>query len=289
MSVGRDFIGPFQLLRLIRAGTTTQVWEALRSGEKERIALKVLMRDFRNDKEQIGQLKHEAEVGKTLDHPNVIKIFSYHEDQGFPLIAMQLFNARNLKIEMRDRPEFMIPNISPIIRSCAQGLEHLHQQGWVHCDVKPDNFLADEQANVKLIDFSICVKQKKSGGIISLLGGRVKTIRGTRSYMSPEQIRRKYPDARSDIYGLGCVIFELLANKPPFTANTPDELLRKHLKAPIPSLEAYSGASPEFSNVVKTMLAKEPDKRYQSMSEFLSVFDKVQMYRSGKRPEGFRR
>lgn len=84
-------------------------------------------------------------------------------------------------------------------------------------------------------------------------------------------------------------MFELLANKPPFTANTPDELLRKHLKAPIPSLEAYSGASPEFSNVVKTMLAKDPDKRYQSISEFLSVFDKVQMYRSGKRPEGFRR
>ena len=87
MSLGRDFIGPFQLLRLIRAGTTTQVWEALRSGENERIALKVLMESFRKDKYEVGQLKHEAVVGTDLDHPNVIKIFGYHEDQGYPLIS----------------------------------------------------------------------------------------------------------------------------------------------------------------------------------------------------------
>ncbi len=94
MSIGRDFIGPFQLLRLIRAGTTTQVWEAMRTGESERIALKVLMKDFRTDKYEIGQLKHEALVGADLDHPNVIKIFDYHDEQGYPLISMQLFPSK---------------------------------------------------------------------------------------------------------------------------------------------------------------------------------------------------
>ena len=290
MSIGRDFIGPFQLLRLIRAGTTTQVWEALRSGEKERIALKVLMRDFRTDKNEIGQLKHEALVGESLNHPNVIKIFGYHEDQGYPLVAMQLFNAKNLKLELRDRPEFTIANISPIIRCCAMGLEHMHQQGWVHCDVKPDNFLADEQANVKLIDFSIALKLKKPGGLSALLGGaKTKTVRGTRSYMAPEQIRRKYPDARADVYGFGCMVFELLAGKAPYTANSPDELLQKHLNAPLPSLEAFSDASNEFSELVKKMIAKKPENRLQSMTEFLTAFEQVQIFRSGKRPAGFRR
>ncbi len=290
VSVGRDFIGPFQLLRLIRAGTTTQVWEAMRTGEKERIALKVLMKDFRQDKEQIAQLKHEALVGATLDHPNVIKIFGYHDDQGFPLVAMQLFNARNLKIEMRERPEFMIPNLAPIIRKCAKGLQHMHERGWVHCDVKPDNFLADEQANVKLIDFSIGLKMRKSGGIASLLGGsKVKTIRGTRSYMAPEQIRRRYPDARTDIYGLGCVIFELMSGKAPFTANTPDELLKKHLQASVPSLEASSDASTEMAMLVKKMLAKKPDDRFQTMGEFLAAFKGVRIFRPGKRPKGYQR
>lgn len=289
MSIGRDFIGPFQLLRLIRAGTTTQVWEALRTGEKERIALKVLMKDYRKDKGEIGQLKHEALVGSELDHPNVIKIFGYHDDQGFPLISMQLFNASNLKIAMRERADFMIPNLSPIIRSCALGLQHLHEHGWVHCDIKPDNFLADEQGTVKLIDFSIGVKIKKKGGLGSLFGGRPKAIRGTRSYMAPEQIRRQHPDERSDIYGLGCVIFELLAGRTPFTANSPDELLSKHLSSPIPSLEAYGPATKEFSEMVQRMLAKKPDDRFQSVADFLHVFEDTQMFRPGMRPEGFQK
>ena len=289
MSLGRDFIGPFQLLRLIRAGSTTQVWEALRTGENERIALKVLMETYRKDKYEIGQLKHEALVGADLDHPNVIKIFGYHHDQGFPLISMQLFPSRNLKIEMRERNEFMMPNISQIIRSCAKGLQHMHQKGWVHCDVKPDNFLADEQGMVKLIDFSIGVKEKKKGGIAGMLGGRPKTVRGTRSYMSPEQIRRRHPDHRADIYGFGCVIFELLSGRTPYSANSPDELLTKHLSATVPSLEAFSGASKPFSDLVKKMIQKKPEDRIQNMDEFLRAFESTQIFRSGKRPEGFRK
>jgi serine/threonine protein kinase len=289
MSIGRDFIGPFQLLRLIRAGTTTQVWEAIRTGENERIALKVLMQDFRKDKYEIGQLKHEALVGADLDHPNIIKIFGYHEEQGYPLISMQLFHARNLKIAMRDQRDLMLPNLSPIIRSCALGLQHMHQRGWIHCDVKPDNFLADEQGNVKLIDFSIGVKEKRKSGLGGLLAGRPKAIRGTRSYMAPEQIRRKHPDRRADIYGFGCLIFELLSGKTPYSANSPDELLKKHLSVSLPNLEAYSDATKPFSEMVKKMIAKKPEDRMQTMQEFLQVFKSTQMFRPGKRPEGFRK
>ncbi|MFK7770241.1 MAG: serine/threonine protein kinase [Mariniblastus sp.] len=289
MSIGRDFIGPFQLLKLIRAGTTTQVWEALRTGENERIALKVLMADFRRDKHEIQQLKHEANVGAELNHPNVIKIFGYHEDQGYPLVSMQLYNEKNLKLQMRERRDVMMPIISPIIRKCALGLQHMHEKGWIHCDVKPDNFLADVQGDVKLIDFSIGVKAKKTGGLSGLFGGRPKAIRGTRSYMAPEQIRRKHPDQRADVYGFGCVVFELLAGKTPFSANTPDELLSKHLSAPIPSLEAYSDATPKLADLVKRMLAKKPEKRISSIADFLHEYERIQVFRPGKRPEGFER
>ena len=166
----------------------------------------------------------------------------------------------------------------------------MHDKGWIHCDVKPDNFLADEQANVKLIDFSIGVRDKKKGGISSLFGGnRPKSIRGTRSYMAPEQIRRKHADARSDIYGLGCVIYELLSGKTPYSANTPDELLQKHLGAPIPNLESCSLASKPFSEMVRKMLAKKPDQRIQSMDDFLHIYESTQMFRPGKRPPGFTR
>lgn len=287
MSIGRDFIGPFQLLRMIRSGTTTQVWEALRTGEKERIALKVLMKDYRQDKYEIGQLKHEANVAETLDHENVIKIFGYHDEQGYPLVAMQLFQAKNMKIAMREHRDLMLPNISIIMRKCALGLQHLHDHGWIHCDIKPDNFLTDEHCNLKVIDFSIAVKAKKGG--LGALFGRPKAIRGTRSYMAPEQIRRKHPTPASDVYGLGCVIFELLSAKTPFSANSPDELLNKHLTAPIPSLEACSDCTKEFASLVKKMLAKDPAKRIQSMREFLHEYKSIQMFRAGKRPPGFKR
>jgi len=283
VSIGRDFIGPFQLLRLIRSGTTTQVWEALRTGEKERIGLKVLMKDYRKDKYEIGQLKHEANVASKLDHENVIKIFGYHDEQGYPLVAMQLFNAKNMKIAMREQRDLMMPNISIIIRKCALGLQHLHDKGWIHCDIKPDNFLTDEHCNLKVIDFSIAVKEKK-GGLGGLFGGRPKAIRGTRSYMAPEQIRRKHPTPASDVYGLGCVIFELLSSRTPYTGNSPDALLEKHLSAPIPSLEACSDATKEFACLVKKMLAKDPAKRIKSMNEFLHEYN-YQTAHLGSRPE----
>ena len=290
VSTTRDFLGPFQLVRMIRSGTTTQVWEALQQtdrGARERVALKVLTREFCKDKEQIEYLKHEVNVGKGLDHPNVIKIFDYHEMYSLPFIAMQLFNARNLKIELRERPNEIAINLPGIIRKCAEGIRYLHECGWVHCDIKPDNFLADEQGAVKLIDFSIATAMPKKG-LAGLFGGakRPKTIRGTRSYMSPEQIRRQKLDERSDIYSFGCVVFELLAGRAPYSATNPDDLLNKHLFAPIPNLLAVSGATTELAKLVGRMLSKEPDQRPQSMSEFIIEFSRTGVFRAGKRPTG---
>lgn len=288
MSIGKSFIGPFQLLRLIRNGTTTAVWEAKRIDEKERIALKVLLSDFRTDKDEIGQLKHEAMVGAFVNHPNVIKIFGYHEDQGFPLVSMQLYQARNLKIEIRERPEVLAENMGIVMRAAAEGLAHLHDVGWIHCDIKPDNYLVDEQANVKLIDFSIAVKDKKKG-FLGLGSNKAKTIMGTRSYISPEQIRRKHLDVRADIYGFGCMLFEMMSGKTPYSAASPEQLLSKHLSAPIPNLLAVSGASKDFAALVRMMLAKDPDKRIQSMRDFINELDKIQIYRHSARPKNFRR
>ena len=288
MSTRRDFLGPFQLVRLIRSGTTTQVWEAFRieNQKREKIALKVLLRDVKDKKTETDYLKHEALVGQDLDHPNVIKIYDFHSEHGLPFLSMQLFNARNLKIEMRERPEEILINLPAIIRKCAEGLQHLHSKGWLHCDVKPDNFLADEQGNVRVIDFSIAEKAKK-GGLAALFGGGgSKKIRGTRSYMAPEQIRRKKLDVRADIYAFGCVLFELLAGRTPFSASNPDDLLNRHLFSPVPNLMAVSGATRELSKLIGRMMDKDPDKRPASMADFLHEFRTTGVFRAGKRPTG---
>lgn len=281
MGVGRDFIGPFQLIRLIRAGNTTQVWEALRDGQTERVALKILMQSHAKDKQEIEQLKHETMVAKHFDHPNVIKIYEYHDTYGIPFISMQLFNAKNLKLEMRERPEFLDLNLQEIVRRCAEGLAHVHERGWLHCDIKPDNYLADEQGNVKLIDFSIAQSLKAK---FSLFGRKSSVIRGTRSYISPEQIRRERLDVRSDVYSFGCMLYELASGKLPYTAANPNELLNKHLRGPIPSLQAANpNVNVEFANLVSRMLAKRPDDRPSDMKEFLLQFNRLRMFRGGVR------
>ena len=282
MSTRRDFLGPFQLIRLIRSGTTTQVWEARRTGEKERVALKVILADYQKDKNEIAQMMHEAEVGKEVRHPNVIAIFGFHNAHGLPFLEMQLFHAKNLKIELRERPQYVQINIKQIVQKCAAGLAHMHEKGWVHCDVKPDNFLADEQGNVKLIDFAIALKMKRG-----LFGGaRMKTVQGTRSYMSPEQIRRKPLDQRADIYSLGCVIFELMSGRTPFNASNPDDLLSKHLSAQPPNLLSCSGATRDLNDLVMQMMEKDPARRPPDLESFLKVFKRIGMFRAGKHPKG---
>lgn len=283
MASSRDFIGPFRLLRLIRSGQTTQVWEARKEGEKERCALKVMLQAEKDNKREIEALKHEARVAENLDHPNVIKIYGYFGEYGLPLIQMQLFHARNLKLELRDNHEAVHINVEDIIRKCAEGLHHLHEHGWIHCDIKPDNFLVDEQGSVKVIDFSIARPLKQG---FKLFGKKAK-IQGTRSYMAPEQIRGKKVDVRTDVYGFGCVMFEMVARRPPFSGLNSDELLRKHLNSPPPGLQAVDRrVRIEFSNLIADMMAKDPAKRPQSMKAVLAIFKKIRVFRAGMRPKG---
>ena len=282
VSSSSDFLGPYRLIRLIRSGRRCNVWEAQKDRDSDRVACKVVLENFKNDKQEIEQLRNEAMVGKDLNHPNVIKIFEF-VNHNTPFIVMQLFNAKNLKQEIRENPEFVAVNIPEYIPKCAEGLEHLHNKGFIHCDVKPDNFLVDEQGNVKLIDFSIARPLKKQGAFSKLFGK--KAIQGTRSYMAPEQIRGKALDRTVDIYGLGCVLHELFSGKPPFTGVTADELLMKHLRLAPPSLQALNkSVSDEMSALIGKMLAKNPAKRPQTMREFLNEFKRVNVYRAGMRP-----
>ncbi len=285
MASARDFIGPYQILRMIRSGNTTTVFEAMQTGGgSDRVALKVLLDRFKKDRSKIDELRHEANVGKNLKHQNVITIFEFSNRYALPFISMQLFNARNLKQELREKPDRLGANIEEIIIRCAEGLSHLHSQGWIHCDVKPDNFLVDERANVKLIDFSIA-KKAKTG--ISAFLSRTRVLQGTRSYMAPEQIRRKAVTPATDIYGLGCVIFEMLAGKPPFTGVSPDEVLNKHLRAPLPSIQAANRAvSDNFAHLLGQMLSKNPEKRPKSFDSFLTAYKTMnnRIYRAGMRP-----
>ena len=281
VSSSRDYLGSYRLIRLIRGGQVCNVWEAIMDGQAERVAIKVLLARHQNNKEETEQLRNEGRVGIDLDHPSVIKIFEFVDRYDLPFLVMQLFNAKNLKQEIREDYETLATNIPEIVTQSAESLEYLHEQGWIHCDVKPDNFLVNPQGEVKLIDFSIARQIKKQKR--SMFGK--KTIQGTRSYMAPEQIRGKPLDRATDIYGFGCVMHEMLAGKPPFTGVSPDELLQKHLRTAPPPLIAFNkSVSEDFANLIIRTLAKDPAKRPQSFTEFLQLLSKIRVYKAGQRP-----
>jgi len=279
----RDFLGPYRLVRLIRVGITTEVWEAAKTDDTTRYVLKVLKRDKRKDKEEITSLKNEFDCGKTLKHKNVIRIYDFNTEGEVTYVVMEHFEHENLKIQLRDHPKKVAYLAPKIIEQGAEALYYLHGQGWIHRDVKPDNFLVSDEGVVKLIDFAISTKQKS--GLSAMFGFGKKPVQGTRSYMSPEQIRNQNLDPRADVYSYGCTLFELLAGKAPFTGTNADELLNKHLTAPIPTVQVYNeNITPEFANLIKKMMAKRREERPETMWEFLKEYRGLRAFKILPKP-----
>jgi serine/threonine protein kinase len=273
----QDYVGPFRLLNLIRAGKTCEVWEVMNDLKGERLAIKLLSGEAARNRDEVAFLRHEGQVGRGLDHPHVIKVYDFDTDHDNVFLAMELFAAPNLKQLINQGVDAIAPLASDCIRKAAEGLSYFHSQGWIHRDVKPDNYLMDSQGDVKLIDFALATRRKS--GFARLFSAKSK-IQGTRSYMSPEQIRGQPLDERADIYSFGCMIHELLGGKPPFTGNSTNDLLTKHLRSPIPPLQAANrNVTDSFAQMVRRMLAKTPQERPQTVADFLTEIRNIEVFK----------
>ena len=289
---GQQYLGGYRLLHVVNRGQTSQVWAAINDQDQSRRALKVLLADFRKQREHLNYMKNEFLVGRAIEHERIIRIYEQGSSQGVPYLIMEFFPYPNMKDIIQrfvdgqrvlEQVAFMVP---VIVERAAEGLAFFHQQGWVHRDVKPDNFLVNLEGEVKLIDFALAHRRK--GGLGRLFSLKTK-VQGTRSYMSPEQIRGRALGVEADVYSFGCTLFHLLAARLPYTGATSNELLNKHLAAPVPRIEAFNrNVTPEFSDVLQSMMAKRPDKRLPNIEEFLRrlkvtpIFKEVQPAAGGK-------
>jgi serine/threonine protein kinase len=265
-------------VRLIRQGHTCDVWEAVKETDGQRYALKILQAKERDNKLEIATLKHEYEVAHEFKHPNIIQIHEFNTELEIPYLVMEMFNAQNLKIALRQGSERFFPLLKDIIDQAAQALYYLHEKGWIHRDVKPDNFLVSETGVVKLIDFAIAIKQ--ATGINKFMYNWFAKVQGTRSYMSPEQIRNQPLDPRADVYSFGCVLYELVTGRAPFTGDSADDLLHKHLTAPPPSCQVMApNVANEFSDLLRRMMSKNKNDRPSNMWEFLKIFRQTRLFK----------
>jgi serine/threonine protein kinase len=263
-----QFVGKYRLFHLIRGGAIYEIWAVRPPADNTIFAMKWLPKGTKYTREHIHGLRHEYLVGSSLDHRACICTYEFDNTSNGAYMLLELFKTLNLKQQIiSGGNKKLFHRAKEILTEAAAGLAHLHEKGWVHRDIKPDNFLVSDDSAVKLIDFNLT---QKPAGALGKLFGRSKVVQGTPSYMSPEQIRGQALDARADIYSFGCLVHEFFTGKPPFTANTPSELLQRHLTSKAPDLTVVDkNITPEFAKYIQSMMAKDPADRPSSMKDVM--------------------
>ena len=267
-------LGPLSLVQQLGVGKNCQIWEASdKAGD--RCVVKAVVTEMAADPDVRQLFEHELKVASSLDHPTIIRIHRFSEEGGLPHLVMELFPHPNLKKQIQAGTNLLLPKLQRIVTELALALDHVHARGWVHRDVKPDNILVGDDGQVKLIDFAIA---SRAAGLVGRLFGGKPPPQGSPSYMSPEQIRGGALDARSDIYSFGCVLFELLAGRPPYTSNDTNELLNKHVSATVPAADKFNAnITPSASKYIRQLLAKKPADRPKSMQEVLGQVRSIRL------------
>ncbi len=199
---------------------------------------------------------------------------------------MELFTGHHLKLSIARPALYPLPRtlLHRIIEQAAGGLAYMHDKGWVHRDVKPENILFNKSGEVRVIDYALA--KKIAGGLAKMFGGKMAR-EGTRTYISPEQIRCEPPSPSADIYSFGITCYELACGRPPFRANSSQELLEKHLgEKPIPLTTHNKRVTPEFNDLILKMIQKRAADRFSSLDEFLSRFRSIRIYTGRSRSAG---
>ena len=275
-----DVVGSYRITGQIGAGGMGAVYEAEHLLLGRRAAVKVLLPDRCSDKEIVERFFNEARATTRIQHPGIVKIYDYgHLESGNAFIIMELLEGESLGTRLKREGKFSATQSIAIARHIAGLLSEAHRHGIIHRDLKPDNvFLVPDPAlprgeRAKVLDFGIAKLADDEEG--SSLQTKTGTLMGTPVYMSPEQCRGAGGvDHRSDIYALGCVLYQMLCGRPPFIAEGSGEIIAAHIHVEPTPLRVYEESVPSsLEKVVMKLLQKDVAERYQTMEEVIEALN----------------
>ena len=228
-------LGPYDIESLMGAGGMGEVYRARDARLNRTVAIKVLPKSFSADADRLQRFMQEARAAAALNHPNILSIYDIGEEDGAPYIVSELLEGTTLREQMRSGPMPVRKAIDCALQM-ARGLAAAHDKGIVHRDLKPENIFVTEDGRVKILDFGLAklTRPEASGGGGESLTAQVNTepgqVLGTAGYMSPEQVRGKATDHRSDIFAFGSILYEMLSGKRAFHGETPADTMSAILK-----------------------------------------------------------
>jgi eukaryotic-like serine/threonine-protein kinase len=264
--VGKILADTYEIVDRIGEGGMGVVYKARQISVDRIVAIKVLNAQVAQDPQWVGRFINEAKACSKLQHPNTVRLFDFRQTrEGLLFMAMEFLDGQSIRSAI-DRYGRMQPaRVLRIISQCCQSLAEAHNLGIIHRDIKPDNLflvtVGGQQDYVKVLDFSVAKLKQASGSAMQTQAG---VVFGTPNYMSPEQGRGLPLDARSDIYALGIVAYEMLMGRPPFSSQNPMEVLAMHVRTPVPPLV---GVPDRIAQIVMRALNKDPAHRQQNAEQ----------------------
>jgi tRNA A-37 threonylcarbamoyl transferase component Bud32 len=259
-------LGKYRVLEPLGRGGMARVYRAYHPRLERYVAIKVLRPDLTDTPTFQARFQREARAVAALRHPNIVQVFDFDVQDEISYMVMELLEGDSLQTRLADyrvRGECLSwGEIARILFDVLDGLDYAHSEGMIHRDIKPGNILLTKRGEAVIADF----------GIAHIVGGTRHTasgaLMGTLDYMAPEQGLENRSDARSDIYSLGIVCYEMLTQRTPFAADTPLAVLMKHLNDPLPLPHTLNPNIPKpYERIVLKALSKDPEDRYQSAAE----------------------
>jgi len=271
--INRTLDNRYTILERIGGGGMADVYRAHDKLLDRSVAVKVLRSQFTNDDDFVTRFRREAQAAAKLSHPNIVNIYDVGKDDDVYYIVMEYISGETLKDRIQRESPLPVEFALNIAMEIAEALEHAHQNGLIHCDIKPHNILMTRSGRIKVTDFGI------ARAVTSATMTQTGTIIGSVHYFSPEQAKGAVIGAKSDIYSLGVVLYEMLTGKVPFAGETPISIALKHIQEePQPPRELNPELPPWIEAVILKAMSKDPAERFETISDIIIDLKMAQNY-----------